>query len=346
MLSLLLTLCLAAQPETCGEHALPAAPCPEGAEAAAAAWLSDRPALTLDGWRCGAAPPLEVGEIAPGVFVHPGPVAEASPENGGDQANVGFIIGGEAVAVIDSGGSRAMGEALLAAIRARTELPVRWLILTHMHPDHLLGTDPFTEIGARLVVHARLPEALRNRAEGYAESWERQIGPRAWLATRVPVAGVTSAQTVQPGAPLSLDLGNRVLRVEAMPTAHTDNDLVVTDTGSGTLWLSDLAFLRHTPVVDGSVLGWLAVLDALSARPGARMVPGHGPVSEPWPEGLAPTRAYLTALVEETRAALRAGESMTDATRHLGSALAADWALFPAYNPRNATAVYKELEWE
>ncbi|WP_118133613.1 quinoprotein relay system zinc metallohydrolase 2 [Oceanicella sp. SM1341] len=344
MLDLLLALCLAARPDICTEHMLPAAPCPAGAEAAVRAWVADRPALRAQGWRCGTLPALEVTEVAPGLFVHPGPVEEPSPANGGDQANVGFVIGAGAVAVIDAGGSRNMGEALLTAIRARTDLPVRWLILTHMHPDHVLGAEVFAEAGARLVTHARLPDALRNRAESYAHGWEAQVGPRAWGATRVPaaLASAPGALHVSPGAPLALDLGGRVLRLEAMPTAHTDNDLIVTDEATGTLWLSDLAFARHTPVLDGSVLGWLSVLEDLGSRPGARMVPGHGPVSLPWPEGLAPTRDYLSALVAETRAALAAGESMTEATRHLGAGLSGAWELFPLYNPRNATAAYKE----
>ena len=57
-------------------------------------------------------------------------------------------------------------------------------------------------------------------------------------------------------------------------------------------------------------------------------------------------RGYLAALVAETRAALAAGESLGEATEHLGAALRGDWQLFDTFNARNATAVYRELEWE
>ena len=92
--------------------------------------------------------PLPVSEVAQGVFVHQGPYEDFTPANGGGIANLGFVIGGHSVAVIDSGGSRAEGERLLAAIRARTDLPVSHVILTHVHPDHVLGTGAFAGAGA------------------------------------------------------------------------------------------------------------------------------------------------------------------------------------------------------
>ena len=95
-------------------------------------------------------------EIAPGVFVHQGLHELPDASNAGDEANIGFVIGRDAVAVIDAGGSRQVAEGLYAAIRARTDLPIDWLILTHMHPDHVLGASLFREAGATLVGHARL----------------------------------------------------------------------------------------------------------------------------------------------------------------------------------------------
>ena len=90
---------------------------------------------------------------------------------------------------------------------------------------------------------------------------------------------------------LTIDLGGRTLELRAWPTAHTDTDLTVLDVATGTLFAGDLLFMERLPVVDGSLLGWLAVMDELEHSRRARVVPGHGPASAPWPEALAPQRA-------------------------------------------------------
>lgn len=334
-------LCLAAAPEQCARHLLPG-PC---VEQRAEDWVAARPELVLRGTSCGdpaELPALAVTEIAPGVFVHPGRQETPTPANAGDEANLGFVIGDTTVAVIDAGGSRQVAEALYAAIRARTDLPIGWLALTHMHPDHTLGTEFFAEAGARVIGHARLTDALLNRADTYAEAASRTMGPLVALGA----ATVTPDETVAPGAPREIDLGGRVLRLEAWPTAHTDNDLTVRDLATDSWFLGDLVFDGRTPSMDGSVLGWLELLGRLEAMPAARVVPGHGAASLPWPAGAEPTRGYFEALVAETRAALAAGESLGAASAHVGADLRNGWLLFDDFNARNATAIYRELEWE
>lgn len=339
MIGILATLCLAAAPGICAERLLPGDCAPDRA----AAWATAHPGLDLRASRCAAAgdvPALAVREVAPGVFLHEGAVALASPENGGDIANLGFVVGRDAVAVIDAGNTRGIGEALYAAIRTRTELPVRWLVLTHMHPDHVFGAEVFREAGAEIVASDRLPAALSARAESYTAALERQVGAAAALGSRlVPPDRAVAARE-------SLDLGGRRLDLATVATAHTDNDLTARDTATGTWFLGDLVFDRHTPSLDGSALGWIAVLDALAAEPAARVVPGHGRPVLDWPAGAAATAGYLEGLVRETRAALAAGESLGTASRHVGADLADGWQLFDDFNARNATTAYRELEWE
>ncbi|UIJ72245.1 quinoprotein relay system zinc metallohydrolase 2 [Aurantimonas sp. HBX-1] len=287
-----------------------------------------------------AAAPLPVTEVAPGVFVHAGAVAQTSPGNRGDIANIGFVVGESAVAVIDSGGSVAVAESALAAIRQVTDLPVRYLINTHMHPDHVFGNQVFAGIGATIIGHRRLPAALSARADFYRQSMREQLGAELAGAVTITLPDETVEREQR------IDLGGRTLLLRAWETAHTDNDLTVLDEATGTLFAGDLLFMQHVPVLDGSIKGWLAQLPELAALDAERVVPGHGPPSAPWPQALEAQTAYLEALAADLRAAIAAGVPIAEAVDGAAAGQAGNWRLFEAYNPRNATAAFAELEWE
>ncbi len=279
----------------------------------------------------------QVAEIAPGVFVRPGRhevVFEAA-----EIANLGFVIGERCVAVIDTGGSYAEGEALRCAIRRRSDLPVCFVINTHVHPDHILGNLAFESEQTSFVGHAKLPRALALRGDIYLERAAAQAGGRVG-----PEHIVAPDRTVEES--LDLDLGNRTLRVTAHPTAHTDNDVSVLDLTTDTLFLGDLVFMRHVPVLDGSLKGWLEVLGTLMVQPARRVVPGHGPAQAEWPVAGDDTVRYLSLLGDETRKWLASGGDLRGAQSQVGYQEAPHWLLFERHHKRNVTAAVNEIEWE
>ncbi|HEY0523164.1 MAG TPA: quinoprotein relay system zinc metallohydrolase 2 [Stellaceae bacterium] len=283
---------------------------------------------------------LPTVEAAPGIFVHAGVQQNASPENGDEIANTGFIVGDDAVMVVDPGGSETEGRRLRAAVRARTALPIRYVVLTHVHPDHIFGAAAFSADGPAVIGHERLPGALAQRGAFYERTLRRDIGD----------AAAEGSAVVQPTLlvhdKLDLDLGNRPITIRAHGPAHTDNDLSIADARTGTLWLSDLLFVDRIPVLDGSVVGWLKELASLREVRAARAIPGHGPVSVPWPAGSDGELRYLTELADETRVAIRSNVGIAEAPNHVCEGERGRWLLFDDYNPRNVTAAYKELEWE
>jgi quinoprotein relay system zinc metallohydrolase 2 len=292
----------------------------------------------------GAASPLPaLQQIAPGVWLQPGVHEDWGPANDGRVANGGFVVGERCVAVIDPGGSVAAGRTLQAEMRRVTSLPVCYVINTHAHPDHVLGTAAFVRAGAdapQVVGHERLAAALGARGPFYLNAVKRDFGePHAGEATIVaPTLGVRGTQ--------SLDLGGRSLEVTAWPTAHTDADLTVLDLRTRTLWLGDLWFDGHTPVLDGRLKGWLAVLDQLAAQPATLAIPGHGAPSRDWPATLQPQRRYLEKLRDDVRAAVKDGRSLADVVNRIEPDSPRQWKLLDSFHRRNVTAAFAELEWE
>jgi len=286
--------------------------------------------------------PLAMAQVAPGVYVHQGRVADWTADTGGDVANLGFVVGERCVAVIDSGGTPAVGQALRSAVAAVTTLPVCYVINTHAHPDHVLGNSAFVVAGPdapRFVAHARMAAALSARESHLLNALQRDFALS-------PAPGSIVYPTLAVERQLEIDLGARVLRLDAWPTAHTDHDLTVYDTRTRTLFLGDLLFVEHLPVLDGSLRGWLAAMDKLRREDVALAVPGHGAPSTQWPAVLEPQQRYLDALQRDTRAALRQRLTIQQAVAQLGVAPGTPWQLTERFHRRNITAAYAELEWE
>ena len=281
---------------------------------------------------------INVQEVAPGIHVRSGVDEETTAQNAGAIANIGFVIGREAVAVADPGGSLNDGAKLREAIREVTKLPIRYVILSHVHPDHIFGAGAFAPDKPTYVGHARLPYALAQRGEYYRGRLEKVLGQGA--------AGPIIEPTLLVKDRTEIDLGGRVLSLTAHSIAHTDCDLSVFDPQTATLLPSDLLFVRRVPSLDGSITGWLKELDALKKLNARRAVPGHGPASVSWPAGTADIERYLQILLSETRQAVAKGMEIGEAVQTVAQSERGRWALFDEYHGHNVTKAYKELEWE
>jgi glyoxylase-like metal-dependent hydrolase (beta-lactamase superfamily II) len=271
------------------------------------------------------------------VFIVPGDTGRGSE----GRSNAGFVVTEEGVVVIDALGSPAQGERLLAAVRAATRQPVRWLVLTHHHPDHHFGTIVFRRAGAKVIAH---PDARTLASEGGNDAlvaeWRRVVGREAMRGFRLadtPDRAVTGADTLR--------LGGRTLVIASPGAAHTPGDLTVWLPVERVMFAGDLLVEDGiTMVVDGDSRVLLRALEDIARLDPRVLVPGHGAIPARPGSLIASTRDYFTALRAAMRAAVEQGTPMQRALASLPPP-DPDRPISPnSRRRRNAVRVYLEEE--
>jgi glyoxylase-like metal-dependent hydrolase (beta-lactamase superfamily II) len=214
----------------------------------------------------GEADGFDLTEVKPGVYA-----AVARPGDDSTIGNAGFVVGSDAVLVVDSFATPAAAERLLARIRKATPRPIRWLIDTHHHLDHWGGNSVFAKAGATVVAQ----ENARTGMQARATSPDAQDATdRARRALVLPTVTYREA--------MSIWLGDRRVDVFTKP-GHTHGDSLVSVPDADVLFGGDLLQKNTVPnLADARIDAWIRTLDELAPRfPTATIVPGHGGVARP-----------------------------------------------------------------
>ena len=281
--------------------------------------------------------PLPVRELARGVYAVLGDSGRGSE----GRANAGFVVTEEGVLVIDALGSPADGARLLATIRRATPQPLRWLVLTHHHPDHHFGAVTLRRAGARIIAHPdRRTLASEGGENNLIADWVRVVGldaMRGFEFADTPDRRVTGSDT--------LILGGRRVVIRHPGPAHSAGDLTVWLPAERVLFAGDLLVEDGVSmVVDGDsrvLLGALAAIDSLRPR---TIVPGHGAIPAVPARLVAATREYFLDLQRDMRAAVEKGVPMQRAMAALPPADTTRPVSIASRRRRNAVRVYLEEE--
>ena len=295
--------------------------------AAGAASRAQKPDLAAD-----PGPPFVLKQLAPGVWA-------AIDRGGRAGANAGFIIGDDGVAVVDSFYRPEAAPALLAEIRKLTPLPIRYVINTHYHLDHVAGDKTFTAAGALVV-------AQRN-VRGWIHTENLKFfGPDPKPEQKALVAGF-AAPEILVDHDLVLYLGSRRLELRSWP-GHTGGDLVVAVPDAKVLFCGDLLWRRTSPnLIDATVATWTQTLDFWTRAPGApalTYVPGHGDVATL--SDVSDFRSYLQDVSDTVRqetAVGLTGEALAKASLDALSPKYGAWDGFSRMAPREIPLMAAEL---
>lgn len=280
-------------------------------------------------------------QVSPHAWAWIGPYDGPSRANRGFRMNLGFVVGQDAVAVIDSGYSPEMAESMLRQIRARTALPVRHVINTDSQPHRFFGNDVFRQAGARILAGREAAERMARDGATMAGAAAGILGVAEW---RVPAA---PEQLLGAGESVDLDLGDVVLRVRHAGTAHTRGSLVVEVRPDRVVFAGDILYGGRLAALipDGSVKGWLAAYESLRSADAAVFVPGHGQPG-PLADFDHPTRDYLARLKRHMDEAVKKGTDIESAKAAFDATPWKSLANFNELNGRNAYQAYQESETE
>src|SRR5580658_3759319 len=206
---------------------------------------------------------FELQKIGDGVW------AAIVDDEGKAGGNAGFVIGDDGVVVIDTFQDPEPAAALLAAIRKITNVPIRFVVNTHYHLDHVNGNDVFAAAGATIVAHRNVRAWMRTENI-------KMLDPPVTPEKKARVQSLTLPALVY-DSHIELYLGSRRINVRYYP-GHTGGDSVVSIPDAHVVFCGDMLWKEHIPnLIDASTKAWVESLDAMQKDYGpSTWVPGHG----------------------------------------------------------------------
>jgi cyclase len=251
-------------------------------------------------------------------------------------ANAGVIVGDDGVVVVDTFATAAAAAQLLAEIRKLTPLPVKFVVNTHYHLDHVAGNKVFADAGALVMAHHHVrgwihPENLKFFGT------DAKPEQKAMVEAIMPPAA-SYDQSVD------LHLGRRAVRVQSFP-GHTGGDSVVLVPDAKVAFLGDLFWRQTSPnMIDATSAAWMATLESLARNVDYTFIPGHGEIGTA--TDVAAFRAYIATLrllVTEARARGQSGEALSTAVLPAMTAKYGSWDFFKFLAPNNIREMEAEL---
>lgn len=292
--------------------------------------------------------PLPYYKIANDTYFFFGNIAEVDGINRGFNGNAGFVVTDDGVLVVDALGTPALGRRMIASIRKVTNKPIRYLLVTHAHPDHFYGASAFAAIpGLKVISHQGTEDYVYSSTIQRSVAYRKVFLPREMKNFKAVVPDIM----IGGGNPahVTLKLGNKTFEIFDTGHHHSHGDLVMWQKEDRILWISDLAFNgRTTYIGDGELEQIDAMQDWMNKRftDIALMVPGHGaPQTAPFVM-VAKTRSYVDQLTAKMRDAIKQGESLQEAVAHSDLPEFESWPLYQLNHRINANYVYRRLEEE
>lgn len=266
----------------------------------------------------------------------------AATDNEGFISNAGFIVTDDGVVVLDALGSPSLGKALLDNIRKVTDKPIRIVVVTHYHADHVYGLQVFQDEGAEIIAPRGAYEYI-DAPVAMQRLEERRLSLDPWVNDDTRL--VRPDRLVEESYEFSL--GGIDFLVSYLGSAHSEGDMTLYVAQDRVLYSGDIIFEGRVPFVgEADTQAWVETLRRLETEELAALVPGHGPAARDPVGAVGRTRDYL-AYLRETM-----GAAVDDLQDFESAYVETDWSryerlpAFGAAHRRNAYQVFLSMEAE
>lgn len=251
-----------------------------------------------------AEPAVTLQRVSEHVYALAG-VTDALPSANSYGSNVGVVVGDNAVLVIDTLISAKHAQRLANAIRQLTDKPIKYVVNTHYHVDHVLGNCVFASQGAVIIAHEKTNPDMPKVAARLAH-------PDSLSMTAADLEGTAlAAPTITFPRDMSIDLGGVTVELNYPGPTHTPGSITAYVPQDKVLFAGDILFTRYHPNIgEGDLANWQKVLADLEKTPATQIIPGHGPLSTV--ADLRDMRVYLREFDTQAQT-LCAGKTAADA---------------------------------
>jgi glyoxylase-like metal-dependent hydrolase (beta-lactamase superfamily II) len=251
--------------------------------------------------------------------------------------NAGFVIGDDGVAVIDTFQDPRPAQAMLGEIRKLTPSPIRFVVNTHYHLDHVNGNDVFAAAGATIVAHRAVRAWMRTENI-------KMLDPPVTQEKKARVQSLT-LPTVVYDSHIDLYLGSRRIDVRYYP-GHTGGDSVIWIPDAHVVFCGDMLWKEHVPnLIDASTKPWIESLHAMRmAYAPATWIPGHGDAANV--QDVVTFQKYLEDLragVRREQAAGKSGDALVQALLPGLKSNYGKWGFFADYAGADIEQTAQEL---
>jgi glyoxylase-like metal-dependent hydrolase (beta-lactamase superfamily II) len=290
--------------------------------------------------------PLPVYRLRDNSYFLFGSIATLDKHNRGWNGNAGFVVTGDGVVVIDSLGTPLLGKRLIATIRSITQQPIKYLIITHNHPDHAYGASAFRQLeGITIIAHQGTVDYNHSATLQSSVDYRQQMLTRDMQGFEPVKADIYIKPP--PFRQQQIKLGNSRFDIYNTGKHHSYGDLVIHQPEQKILWVSDLVFNQRTTYMgDGDSAQILRAQDWLlqTFADTELMVPGHGSAqTSPFPM-LKRTHDYVSRMRVAMRKAVEDGVSLSEAVQQVEFPDWQDSRLYEQNQRANANFVYREME--